>query len=401
MPYDPSPRAADVVARTRALLDEVAPPLERALLGGTPFRDLLPDLGAARARVKAAGLWNPHLPAAHGGVGLSLVEYAHVAEVLGRTPVGHFLFNGQAPDVGNVEVLAKYGSDAQKHRFLEPVVRGEARSCFAMTEPDHPGSNPVWLGTTARRDGDEWVIDGRKWFTSSADGAAFAIVMAVTEPEGRPHERASMIVVPTGTPGYRIVRNLPVMGEVGTDWASHAEVVFEGCRVPAENLLGPRGAGFRIAQERLGPGRIHHCMRWIGVCERVFDLMAHRLATRELAPGDLLGTRQFLQGYLAESRAEISAARLYVLDTAYKIDAVGPKAAAVELGGIKFFVAGVLDRVLDRAIQVYGGAGMLDDLPIAWWYRHERAARIYDGADEVHKANVARLILKGYGAEVR
>jgi alkylation response protein AidB-like acyl-CoA dehydrogenase len=271
-----------------------------------------------------------------------------------------------------------------------------------MTEPDHPGSNPVWMGTTARLDGDSWVIDGRKWFTSGAEGSAFAIVMAVTDPDAaRPHERASMIVVPTGTPGYRIVRNLPVMGEAGSDWASHAEVAFEGCRVPAANLLGPRGAGFRIAQERLGPGRIHHCMRWIGVCERVFDLMAQRLATRELSPGEVLGTKQFLQGYLAESRAEITAARLFVLDTAYKIDAVGTRNAAVELGGIKFFVAGVLDRVLDRAIQVYGGAGMLDDLPIAWWYRHERAARIYDGADEVHKANVARLILKGYGAEVR
>jgi len=279
MPYDPSPRAADVVQRTRALLDEVGPALERSLLGGTSFRDLLPALGAARAKVKAAGLWNPHLPTDHGGLGLSLVEYAHVAEVLGRSPLGHFLVNGQAPDVGNVEVLAKHGTAEQKHRFLEPVVRGDARSCFAMTEPDHPGSNPVWLGTTARLDGDAWVIDGRKWFTSGAEGSAFAIVMAVTDPDAaRPHERASMILVPTGTPGYRIVRNLPVMGEAGSDWASHAEVAFEGCRVPAGNLLGPRGAGFRIAQERLGPGRIHHCMRWIGVCERVFDLMAQRLA---------------------------------------------------------------------------------------------------------------------------
>jgi alkylation response protein AidB-like acyl-CoA dehydrogenase len=270
-----------------------------------------------------------------------------------------------------------------------------------MTEPERAGSNPVWMETTARRDGDTLVLDGHKWFASSADGAAFAVVMAVTEPEAPPHERASMILVPTDTPGYRLVRNLPVMGEQGQGWASHGEVRLEECRVPAENVLGGWGKGFRMAQARLGPGRIHHTMRWLGICERAFDLLCRRAVEREIEPGVPLGTRQTVQTWVAESRAGIDAARLLVLDTAAKIDREGARAARVEISLIKFFVAGVLQDVLDRAIQAHGGLGMTDLTPLAWFFRHERAARIYDGPDEVHKAVVARRILQRYGLESR
>jgi alkylation response protein AidB-like acyl-CoA dehydrogenase len=266
-----------------------------------------------------------------------------------------------------------------------------------MTEPEHAGSNPVWLSTTAVRDGGDYVIDGHKWFTSSADGAAFAIVMAVTNPEAeKPHARASMIVVPADTPGFRIVRNVPVMGDVGEDYFSHAEVRYEGCRVPVENRIGPEGAGFLLAQERLGPGRIHHCMRWIGVCERAFELACRHVLRRELAPGEPLAAQQAVQHWIAESRAEIDAARLLTLDAAARIDAQGARAARVQISTIKFYVAGVLQRVLDRAIQVHGARGMTDDLLLSFWYRHERGARIYDGPDEVHKTLVAREVLKQY-----
>jgi alkylation response protein AidB-like acyl-CoA dehydrogenase len=339
------------------------------------------------------------MPAAFGGLGLSLAELAPVGEELGRSPLGHYVTNCQAPDAGNMELLLQHGTDAQRERWLRPLARGEIRSCFSMTEPDFPGSNPTWMATAARRDGGDYLIDGRKWFTSSAEGAAFAVVMAITRPEAEPHRRASMLIVPCETPGFRIVRDIRVMGDRGEDWASHAEVAYEGCRVPAENRIGEEGAGFALAQERLGPGRIHHCMRWIGICERAFDLLCARAASRELAPGKPLGTRQIVQVWIAESRAEIHAARLMVLEAAWKIDRAGAAAAREEVSLIKFFVAGVLGRVLDRAIQAHGAAGLTDATPLAWWYRHERGARIYDGPDEVHKAAVARRILKARGVE--
>ncbi|HEX7666669.1 MAG TPA: acyl-CoA dehydrogenase family protein, partial [Polyangiaceae bacterium] len=245
--------------------------------------------------------------------------------------------------------------------------------------------------------GDEWIIDGRKWFTSSADGAAFAIVMAVTDPDASNHLRASQILVPAGTPGYSIVRNISVMGEPGDGYASHSEVAFENCRVPKENLLGERGAGFLIAQERLGPGRIHHAMRWIGIAERSFDLMCTRAATREISPGKPLGTKQMIQDFVAETRAEIDAARLMVLHAAWKMEHEGAYAAREQISLIKFFAAKALANAIDRAIQVHGALGMTDDTILAYYYRHERAARIYDGADEVHKSVVAKRILKRYG----
>lgn len=266
-----------------------------------------------------------------------------------------------------------------------------------MTEPERPGSNPVWMDARADRDGDDYVITAHKWFTSAADGAAFSIVMAVTNSDAAPHKRASQILVPADTPGYRIVRNIKVMGDAGEGYPTHSEVRFDECRVPVSNRIGGEGEGFTLAQLRLGPGRIHHCMRWMGICERALDLSCRYAATRELSPGVVLATKQSVQHAIADSRAEIDAARLLILDCARQIDANGSAAARASVSTIKFFAAGVLQRVLDRALQVHGALGMTDDTPLAYWYRHERAARIYDGADEVHKSALARRIFTRYG----
>ncbi|WP_394847588.1 acyl-CoA dehydrogenase family protein [Pendulispora brunnea] len=384
----------------RSIVDTELIPLEQRLANEKRFAAIEPALAKVRQKVKEKGLWGPQIPKTLGGMGLGLTEHARVSEELGRSPLGHYVFNCQPPDAGNIEILHAFGTDEQKKTYLEPLARGDIRSCFAMTEPEHAGSNPTWLSTTARKDGNDYVIHGHKRFTSSADGAAFAIVMAVTNPEAAPHARASQIIVPTSTPGFRLVRNISVMGESGDGYMSHGEVVFEGCRVPQTNLLGLEGAGFGIAQERLGPGRIHHCMRWIGICERSFELMCQRAASRNVAPGKPLGTKQIVQAWIAESRAEIQAARLMVLHAAWKMEREGAYAAREDVSLIKFFVAGVLERVIDRAIQVHGALGMTDDTVLAFFYRHERAARIYDGADEVHKVVVAKRILKGYGLEV-
>ncbi len=381
----------------RAFMEREVYPLEPALRR-EGFAASLPRLERARAKARETGLWAAFVPQEYGGAGLSLTEFAHLSEELGRSPVGHYVFNCQAPDAGNIEILAKYGTDEQKARWLLPLVRGEIRSCFTMTEPEFAGSNPVWMGTTARKDGDAWVIRGHKWFATGADGAAFAVCMAVTNPDAEsPHARASMIIVPTDAPGFEHVANISVMGDRGSDYASHAEVSYQGCRVPLANLLGAEGAGFLIAQDRLGAGRVHHCMRWIGICERALDLMCRHAATRQLAPGRPLGTRQIVQQWIAESRAEIHGARLMVLHAAWKIAAQGAHAAREEISLIKFTVARTLQRVVDRAIQGLGGLGMTDDTPLAFWYAHERAARIYDGADEVHIESVARRILRGFG----
>jgi alkylation response protein AidB-like acyl-CoA dehydrogenase len=412
----PSVRGREAAARVREFVRDEVMPLEPKMAGAS-FRSLLPDLEALRARARAHGLWAPHLPREHGGMGLSLYDYAFVSEELGRTPLGHYTLNCQAPDVGNMELLLAHGTDAQKKEFFEPLAAGRIRSCFSMTEPDHAGSNPVWLSTCAEKVGDDYVLRGRKWFTSSADGAAFAIVMAVTDPGAESaYARASQILVPLDTPGVHLVRNIPVMGEAGEDWASHAEIHYEDVRVPQTNRIGAEGAGFLLAQERLGPGRIHHCMRWIGISERALDLMCKRAASRSLSPGKPLGTRQIVQTWIAESRAEIHASRLMVLSAAHALEqqsAASPHAehssapggthltARDEIGIVKFFVAGVLQRVLDRAIQTHGALGLTDETPLALWYRHERAARIYDGPDEVHKIALARRILRGYGLDVR
>src|SRR6185369_384256 len=274
-----------LIANISRFLRDEAYPLEQSFLQ-QPFKELVSTLAAKRAQVKAARLWAPHLPKEYGGLGLTLSEFARVSEELGRTPIGHYLFNCQAPDIGNTEILIAHGTEEQKERYLLPLARGEVRSCFSMTEPEHPGSNPTWMSTKATREGADYVINGHKWFTSSADGASFAIVMAVTNADApNKYKRASQIVVPIPTEGFAIVRNINVMGEPGSDYASHAEVTYTNCRVPQTNLLGQEGAGFTIAQERLGPGRIHHCMRWIGICERAFDLMCDYSAHRQLMPG--------------------------------------------------------------------------------------------------------------------
>ena len=396
-----SPQIQQLVDDIKDFLEEQILPLEPQLLH-TPFRDNLPKLHELRQKVKHRGWWAPPLPENHGGMGLSLTEFAHISEVLGPTPYGHYLFNCQAPDIGNMELLLHYVSNNLQQQFAQPLIRGETRSCFSMTEPEHAGSNPTVLSTTAVREGDEYVINGHKWFTSSADGASFAIVMAVTNPdEESTYRRASMIVVPTDTPGFRLARNISIMGETGSDYASHAEVYYEDCRVPDSHLIGQEGEGFALAQQRLGPGRIHHCMRWIGICERAFDLMCRRAAEREISSNSYLGHQQFVQQWIAESRAEIDAARLMVLKTAYGIDQQGAKAVRNDISAIKFFVADILQKVLDRAIQTHGALGITDDLPLAYWYRHERGARIYDGPDEVHKASLARQILKKYGLTTR
>ena len=365
------------------------------------FEEMLPDLEIVRNKVRQMGLFAPHIPEALGGAGLKLTEFAHLSEELGRSPLGHYLFNCHAPDIGNTEILLEHGTNTQKEKYLMPLIRGEIRSCFCMTEPEFAGSNPTQMGTTAKKDGDSWVVRGHKWFASSVDGATFAIVMAVTTPESdSPYTKASMIIVPTDTEGFERVQNISVMGHRGSNYASHAEVMLHGARVPLENILGGEGMGFAIAQDRLGPGRIHHCMRWIGVCERAFDMMCRHAAERELAPGKPLGSRQIIQQWIAESRAEINGARLMVLQAAWKIDQESTYAAREEISLIKFSVAGVMQRVLDRAIQTHGALGMTDDTPLAFWYAHERAARIYDGPDEVHKSVVAKRILRDYGISV-
>lgn len=400
-PEEPgSPEIEAVLSSVRRFVSEELLPLEADFLA-RPFRSLLPVLEEKRERVRGLGLWAPHLPQEVGGTGLSLAAFARVSEELGRTPLGHYVFGCQAPDVGNMELLLRHGTDEQKNAFLRPLIRGEIRSCFAMTEPEHAGSNPVVLSTTAVADGKNYVLRGHKWFVSGADGAAFAIVMAVTNPEAAsPYARASLILVPTDAPGFRLVRNIPVMGHAGEDYFSHGEVVLEGCRVPRENLVGGEGVGFALAQERLGPGRIHHCMRWIGICERAFDMMCARAARRELSPGTPLAARQTIQHWIADSRAEIEASRLLVLRAAERIDREGPAAPREDVALIKFFVAGVLQRVLDRSIQVHGALGLTEDTVLSFLARHERAARIYDGPDEVHKSVVAREVLRRYGVEI-
>jgi acyl-CoA dehydrogenase len=382
----------------RLIVEKVIPAETEVLTQGFVAAD--PLLRSLRAAVKQAGLWGPQIPREDGGMGLGLVEHGLVSERLGRSPIGHYVFGAQAPDAGNLEVLHKWGTPAQKERWLRPLAAGDIRSCFAMTEPENPGSNPTLMSTRAVRDGDHYVIDGHKWFTSGADGAAFAIVMAVTGPDADRHARASMIIVPTDTPGYTRVRNIPIMGDAGAGWASHAELRLEGVRVPVENRLGAEGAGFLIAQERLGPGRIHHCMRWIGICERVFDTMCRRAATRMIDDERTLASRQIIQAWVAEARAEIDAARLMTLHAAWSIEKKGFAVARDQVSLIKFYVSDIMMRLVDRAVQVHGALGITSDTVLAFYYVHERGARIYDGPDEVHKMVVAKRILGRYGAGV-
>jgi acyl-CoA dehydrogenase len=351
-------------------------------------------------QVKARGLWAAHLPPDLGGQGFGQVRLGLMHEVLGTSPLAPNAFGNAAPDSGNSEVLALVGTPEQKERWLEPLLAGELKSAISMTEPEVAGSDPTLLRTRAVRDGDEWVINGHKWFSTNGSIADFLIVMAVTDPDARPHQRASMILVPADTPGVRVVRDIGTMEHPQVSFGrlgNHAEIVYEDVRVPYENLLGDEGAGFLIAQKRLGPGRIHHCMRWLGVSRRAFDMLCERSLYRE-ADGGPLASKQSVQNWIADSAAEMQAARLMTLHAAWMMDTQGASAARTEISLIKFYGAKVLHDVVDRAVQAHGALGYSTDLPLEAMYRYARAARFYDGPDEVHRQAVARRILRGYEA---
>src|SRR5882672_1041001 len=375
----------------RAFMAERVIPNERALEKQDEAGEKL--LAQLQDEVRELGLWAPHVPPEAGGSGTGFLDYAYLNEHIGRSMFGQLVFGCQAPDAGNAEILHLFGTDEQKERWLQPLVAGQIRSFFSMTEPEVPGSDPTTLRTRAVRDGDEWVIDGHKWFSSGADGAAFGIVMAVTDPDAGPHARATQIIVPADTAGVHVVRPIEVMGHEGKGWTTHCEVRYTNVRVPVANTLGAEGAGFLIAQRRLGPGRIHHVMRWLGQMQRAFELMCEYSLQRETF-GEPLADKQTIQNWIADSYAEIQACRFMTLDAAHKIDE-GDE-ARVEVSLIKFYAARVLNDVIDRAIQVHGALGLTDDTPLAAMSLHARGGRIYDGPDEVHRMVVARRILRAF-----
>jgi len=377
--------------RYRAFMDEHIYPNEAAI--EREDDDALALLAELREKAREAGLWAPHVPPEAGGTGLGFLYYACLNEEIGRSAYAQLVFGCQAPDAGNAEILHLFGTDEQKERFLHPLVAGEMRSFFAMTEPDVAGSDPTLLQTRATRDGDEWVIDGHKWFSSGADGAGFAVVFAISDPDAEPHRRGTMILVPADTDGVDVVRPVPVMGHAGRGWNTHCEVRFTGVRVPVANTLGGEGEAFRLAQKRLGPGRIHHVMRWLGQMQRAFELMC-RYANERQAFGGPLAEKGTVQNWVADSAAEIQACRLLTMDTAGKIDEGSE--ARVEVALLKVYAANVLVEVIDRAIQVHGARGLTDETPLARMAMSARAARIYDGPDEVHRMTAARRILKSF-----
>jgi acyl-CoA dehydrogenase len=427
--FDLSPRVTELRDRVRAFMDEHIYPHEAEALraldaevtvdSDRAYPEILVDI---RERARSEGLWNLFMPestpsgssqgalATGGpaggrirpgpegyGAGLTNWEYGVLCEEMGRSPaIAPMAFNCSAPDTGNMEILAEHGTEEQKERWLAPLLDGEIRSCFSMTEPEVAGSDPRTLQTRAELDGDEWVITGHKWFTSGAVGAAVAIAMVVTDPDAHPYARASMILVPTDAPGFDLVRPVPVMGHDGGP--GHCEIRYEDCRVPADNLLGPRQAGFVIAQDRLGPGRIHHCMRAIGTCERAIEMMCRRANSRE-AFGGKLAEKQFIQDFVAKSRIETEQARLLTLNAAWRMDTYGKKEARREISMIKVVAANVVMDVLDRAIQVHGSLGMSDDTPLAGMWRFSRMLKVADGPDEVHKMVIARRELNHWAKE--
>jgi acyl-CoA dehydrogenase len=414
MDFSPSSRVEELSGRIAAFLDEHVYPVELEALKaldeevreGVPYPRVLVEL---RERAKADGLWNLFLPGEEYGGGLTNWEYGMLCEEMGRSIISPMVFNCSAPDTGNAEIILEHGTDEQKERWLGPLLEGEIRSAFSMTEPETAGSDPTGLRGRAELDGDDWVINAHKWFTSGAVGASIVIAMVVTDPDAAPHKRASMILVPTDAPGYNLIRPVSVMGHDGGP--GHCEIRYEDCRVPAANLLGPRGDGFKIAQDRLGPGRIHHCMRAIGAAERALELMCKRALTRS-AFGGKLAEKQFVQDFIAKSRIEIDGARLMVLNAAWQMDEYGKREARQAISMTKVVAANVVMDVLDRAIQVHGALGVSDDTPLAIMWRQLRMLRLADGPDEVHKMVIAMRemnrwandpSLEGYGgpAEMR
>jgi len=407
MNVQPIPTASVRINEIRALTAEIVNreilPNENMLWAesraGTPLTDS--DREQSRKlrtqvqdKVRQAGLWAPHLPAEYGGAGLDFLELAYMYEVLAYAVGASSLFGVVAPNSGNQSILVKYGTEEQKQRWLLPLIEGTMQSGFSMTEPDQPGSDPRSLKTTARRDGDEWVINGHKWFTSNGKRADFFIVMCRTEDvEGGSDRNAAMtqIIVPSDTPGVTIVRGINVWGRD----SDHCEIIYDDVRVPLDNALGARGSGHQAAQDRLGAGRVYHCMNSLGAMWRAFDLMVERSLTREVH-GGTLETKQFVQGFIADSYMDIQSARLMTIDCAEKM--AGGQDARTDISAIKVFVPAAFHRVVDRAIQVWGAAGVSGDLPLAAMYQGARTLRLADGPDEVHRILMAKNVLNRYRA---
>jgi acyl-CoA dehydrogenase len=401
MPWDFStePEFEAKLQWMRGFVREQAWPLE-TLIDELGWEGLRRAAGPLQDQVKEQGLWAAHLDPELGGQGFGQVKLGLMHEILGSSPIAPLMFGNAAPDSGNSEILAMAGTPEQKDRYLHPLLAGDLKSGFSMTEPDSAGSDPTLLKTRAVRDGDGWVLSGHKWFTSNGSIADFLIVMAVTDPEARPHNRASMFIVDADAPGVNIIRDVATMEhpyESFGRYGNHAEIRYEDVRLPGVALLGAEGAGFLIAQQRLYPGRIHHCMRWLGVARRAFDMLCERSLYR-YAHGATLSKHGTIQSWIADSEAEITAARLMTLHAAWKMDTQGVMAARKDIALIKFYGARVLHDVVDRALQAHGGLGYSTDLPLEAMYRYARAARIYDGPDEVHRASVARQVLRGYEA---
>jgi acyl-CoA dehydrogenase len=396
--FDYSEKVRSLRTRLEAFMDELIYPNEkihREQLETAGDRWTVPPIMEELKReAREAGLWNLFLPDSEYGAGLTNLEYAPLCEVMGRSPIAPEVFNCNAPDTGNMEVLARYGTPVQKKRWLEPLLRGEIRSCFAMTEPDVASSDATNIRARIQRDGDEYVINGRKWWSTGAGDprCEVVILMGKTDPEAPRHEQQSMILIPLDTPGVNIERTLPVFGYDDAPHG-HAEISFNEVRVPLSNMIWEAGKGFRIAQGRLGPGRIHHCMRLVGAAERAIELMCERVKRRE-AFGKPLAEQGVIQAWIADSRIEIEQARLLTLKAAHMMDRVGNKEARAEIAMIKVVAPNVALRVLDRAIQAHGGAGVSDDLPLAYFWASARTLRLADGPDEVHRASVARLELE-------
>jgi len=389
-------RINEIRELTARIVNREIIPNERQLWGGSRSGATDSERAAARElresikqKVKQAGLWAPHLPPEYGGAGLGFLEHAYMNEVLAYSMGAASLFGVVAPNSGNQQILLKYGTEDQKRKWLVPLTEGKMESGFSMTEPDAAGSDPRSIKTTARRDGDHWVINGHKWFTSNGFRADFLIVMCRTEGSGDDNGRMTQIIVPTDTPGVKIVRGIEVWGRE----SDHCEIVYDDVRVPLENQLGRAGSGHQAAQDRLGAGRIYHCMNSIGQMWRAFDLMIERATMREVHGGKL-ETKQFIQGFIADSYIDIQAARLMTIHCAERMDSGGD--ARTDISAIKIFVPAAYERVVDRAIQVWGAAGVSGDLPLAAMYQGARTLRLADGPDEVHRILIAKNVLKRY-----